>query len=86
MQEKCRIALLRACRIVGGQKELAARIKVNPSRLNKWITRHKGSLPFQCAIDIEKATSGQVTCAELVPKWEKVVAHFICNGDTAWKR
>jgi DNA-binding transcriptional regulator YdaS (Cro superfamily) len=73
MQEKHRIALLKACRIAGGQKQLAEKINVHPSRLNKWINRNKGALPYPCALEIENATAGQVTCYELVPKWEKVV-------------
>jgi DNA-binding transcriptional regulator YdaS (Cro superfamily) len=81
MHEKHRIALLKACRIVGGQKQLAQRIKVNPSRLNKWINRNKGTVPYQFALDIENATLGQVTCYELVPKWEKVVEHCKRNKE-----
>src|SRR5438128_841273 len=81
MQEKYRQALLKACRLMGGQKQLAERININPSRLNKWINRNKGTVPFQCALDIESATSGQVTCDELVPRWEKVVAHCSRNKE-----
>jgi DNA-binding transcriptional regulator YdaS (Cro superfamily) len=75
MKKEHRIALLKACHIVGGQKQLAEKIKVDPSRLNKWLNRNKGSIPFQCALDIETATSGQVTCYELVPRWEEAVEH-----------
>jgi DNA-binding transcriptional regulator YdaS (Cro superfamily) len=75
MQKKHRLALLKACHILGGQKQLAEKIKVDPSRLNKWINRNKGSMPFQCALDIETATSGQVTCYELVPRCEKDVEY-----------
>jgi DNA-binding transcriptional regulator YdaS (Cro superfamily) len=79
MQEEHRLALMKACQIVGGQKQLAERIKVNPTRLNKWINRNKGSVPFQYALDIEAATSGQVTCYELLPRWEKVIEHCLQN-------
>jgi DNA-binding transcriptional regulator YdaS (Cro superfamily) len=72
MKDKYRMALLRACYIAGGQKQLAEKIKVNPSRLNKWINRSKGSLPLQFALAIENATSGQVTCRELAQKWEGI--------------
>lgn len=75
MYDKYRLALLKACKIVGGQMQLAEKIHVDPSRLNKWINRSKRYLPYQCAVDIEKATSGQVTCYELVPEWEKVADH-----------
>ena len=77
MQERYRIALLKACRIVGGQTQLAGKIKVGRSRLNKWINRNKGSVPFLCAIDIETATLGQITCYELVPEWERIVEHCL---------
>ncbi len=79
MKDKYRMALLRACFIAGGQKQLAEKIKVNPSRLNKWINRSKGSLPLQFALAIENATSGQVTCRELAQKWEEITEH--CEQD-----
>jgi DNA-binding transcriptional regulator YdaS (Cro superfamily) len=48
------------------------------SVLNKPLT---GSVPFQSALDIEAATSGQVTCYELVPRWEKVIEHCRRNNE-----
>jgi DNA-binding transcriptional regulator YdaS (Cro superfamily) len=75
MKDSCHLALLKACRILGGQKQLAEKIKIHPSRLNKWINRSKRVIPYACALEIEQATEGQVTCHELLPEWEKVVKH-----------
>jgi DNA-binding transcriptional regulator YdaS (Cro superfamily) len=36
-------------------------------------------VPFQCALDIEGVTSGQVTCYELVPRWDKAVECYKRN-------
>jgi DNA-binding transcriptional regulator YdaS (Cro superfamily) len=75
MQKNHRMALLKACHIMGGQKQLAKGIKVNVSRLNKWINRNKGPIPLRYALAIENATSGQVTCDELISSWWKIVEH-----------
>jgi DNA-binding transcriptional regulator YdaS (Cro superfamily) len=79
MHNKQRIALLKACRIVGGQKQLAEMIHVGQSRLNKWINRNKKHIPYWYAIDIERVTQGQVTCEELVPEWEEIKVHYHKN-------
>ncbi len=74
MQSNHKIALLKACRIAGGQKQLAKKINVDPSRLNKWINRDK-SIPARYAFAIENITLGQVTCYELLPEWAPFIAY-----------
>jgi DNA-binding transcriptional regulator YdaS (Cro superfamily) len=76
VENKCHLALLKACRILGGQKQLAEQIKIHPSRLNKWINRRSKIIPFACALEIERATGGQVMCHEFFAEWGKVWTHF----------
>jgi DNA-binding transcriptional regulator YdaS (Cro superfamily) len=80
MQEEIRNALLKACQLVGGQKQLAKQLQIDPSRLNKWINRNKRSVPYEFAIRIEELTHGRVTCKQLLPKWQKVVEHVNQRG------
>jgi DNA-binding transcriptional regulator YdaS (Cro superfamily) len=70
MDKKYQIALLKACCIVGGQKQLAEKINIKPCRLNRWLNRNRGPIPLQYAREIERATSGRVTCDELIPSYE----------------
>jgi DNA-binding transcriptional regulator YdaS (Cro superfamily) len=69
MKNKCHLALLKACRILGGQKKLADKIKIDRSRLNKWINRKVKIIPLKFALEIERATWGRVTHRELFSKW-----------------
>lgn len=79
MQYNYRSALLKASRLVGGQKQLAQQLHITPSRLNKWINRSKSNqgIPYGYALAIEKITHGEVSCFELIPEWEKIVAHCL---------
>jgi DNA-binding transcriptional regulator YdaS (Cro superfamily) len=58
-------AIKRAVEIVGGGASLARYIGVNRASVQDWIRR--GIVPATRAIEIEKATDGQVTRQELRP-------------------
>lgn len=77
MKNNYRSALLKACRLMGGQKQLAHCLHIDPSRLNKWINRGKQGVPYGYALAIEEVTKGEVSCFELIPQWEKIVEHCI---------
>ncbi|MCG8431502.1 MAG: helix-turn-helix domain-containing protein [Candidatus Omnitrophica bacterium] len=55
----------RACNILGGQPSLARALGVSTQAVNKWVKRN--FVPPVRAIQIEKATNGQVTRHELRP-------------------
>jgi len=55
----------RAAYLCGGQTALAAILGVKPQAVQQWVA--KGHVPPSRAIQIEQATSGQVTRHDLRP-------------------
>lgn len=60
------IAIKKACGLVGGQASMARYLGVSPPTVNQWISGTRPVPTGQCP-EIEKATSGAVTCEELRP-------------------
>lgn len=58
-------ALERAIKIAGSLSQLAEAIDASPQVVQNWRSRERVP-PERCA-DIERATAGAVTCAELRP-------------------
>jgi DNA-binding transcriptional regulator YdaS (Cro superfamily) len=58
-------AFERALVEVGGAAEMARRLKRAPSAIQKWA--RLGRIPAERVLEIERATSGQVTRYELRP-------------------
>ena len=56
----------RACEIIGSQAKLARSLGVTTPVVNQWISGIR-PIPTERCPDIERATSGQVTCEELRP-------------------
>lgn len=63
--------IVRACREVGGQAELARVLKVTPAAVNQWC-RSTRDVPAERCPEIERATNGAVRCEDLRPDvaWE----------------
>lgn len=55
----------RAAYLCGGQTALAAKLGVKPQAVQQWVA--KNHVPPSRAIEIEKATGGQVTRHDLRP-------------------
>ena len=60
------IPLSRACGLVGGQAELARLLGVSSPVVNQWV-KGKRPIPLDRCVDIERMTSGRVTCEQLRP-------------------
>ena len=58
--------LLKAVNLSGGQLALARKIGVSQGHLWCWLHRDK-KVPAERCADIEQATGGAVTCADLRP-------------------
>lgn len=63
-------AIEKACRLAGGQSELARKItengkKITPQAVYKWV--RSGITPPDRAVLIEQITEGKVTASELCP-------------------
>ena len=59
------MSIKRACEVVGGQSNLAKIIGVSPAAVNKWLK--KGEPPAERVLQIENATSREVTRHQLRP-------------------
>jgi DNA-binding transcriptional regulator YdaS (Cro superfamily) len=59
-------SLLKACRSVGSQAELARRIGVSRAQVNHWLNRGD-KISYEYLIAIETATNGQVSRHDLAP-------------------
>lgn len=76
--EKPNTAISEACRVLGGQAELARAVRVSPGAVNQWC---KGGrpVPEDRAVVIERLTSFRVSADDLCPdtRWHRV-------PDPAW--
>ncbi len=73
-----REALQAGCSELGGQSQLARHLGVTPGSVNQWFTGDR-QIPAARCIQVERATSGAVTCEELRPdvSWVRI-------PDAAW--
>ncbi len=71
------IALLRACQIAGGRKQLAALIGATHDQIKHWINRGD-NIPYDCAFLIVQACGGKVALSELCS--EKKLANQLLNA------
>lgn len=61
-------AIERACRILGGQTELAAKTGVTPQAVNQWV--RSGKAPAERVLAIESATADPKSKAPRVTRYE----------------
>lgn len=59
-------AILKACRVVGGQAAMSRYLGVSSPTINQWTTGVR-QIPAERCPEIEKVTKGEVTCEELRP-------------------
>ena len=57
-------ALIKACKMVGGQAAMARLLGIKPPSVNEWV---KTRVPFEHVIKIEQITNGAVSCEDLRP-------------------
>ena len=75
-------AIRQACKVVGGQVQLAALITteampVNQSYIAHWIKR--GSVSCNYCPAIERVTNGQIKCEQLCPSVDWEYIRGCCN-------
>lgn len=61
-------AVATACKILGGQAALAKTLNVKPPTVNQWASGER-PVPAARAVEIERATKGQVTRKALCPEF-----------------
>ncbi len=71
------IALLRACQIAGGRKQLAALIGATHDQIKHWLNRGD-NIPYDFAFLIVQACDEKVTLGELCA--EKTLANQLLNA------
>ncbi len=64
--KKENLVLKQACIDLGGQAEMARLLGLSAPTINQWINGVR-QIPAERCPEIEKATSGTVTCEELRP-------------------
>ena len=73
-------ALHQVCHRFGGQSNLARKLMVSPSRVNKWLNQGI-RIPYEYAIAIEHMTNGEITCQMLLPFCKTVLPSSLQVGE-----
>ncbi len=66
-------AITRACNVFGSQQALAKAVDVAPAQVSQWVNDVR-PVPARYCVAIERETSAQVTCEQLLPneRWLRV--------------